>query len=69
MGVQECDVLRRVLENSQIDLEDYGVNVNLLREGNAQFTFEEIQASLEDKQGLKINLKEQIKSRKLSIMA
>ncbi len=62
MNPQECEILRRVLENSDIDLSEYGIDVKLLTE--RKFTFEEVEASLEDKQRVKIDLKAKLQSRK-----
>ena len=61
MGSKYCDVLKRVLENSDTDLSCYGIDINHLTE---ELTFEEVQASLEHLKGVKIDLKEHLKSRK-----
>ncbi len=67
MSTEYCQLLKTVLENSNIDLSDYGVNPELLTKKEKRFTFEEIQVSLEEKQGVKIDLKTKLKSRKLII--
>ena len=64
MNLKECQILRRILENSSTDLSDYGIKSSFLTNQKNYFTFEEVEVSLEHKQGVKIDLKSKLKSRK-----
>ncbi len=64
MNSGECQTLRKILENSSTDLSDYGIKSSFLTEKKDYFTFEEVEVSLELMEGVKIELKTKLKSRK-----